>query len=64
MVDKLTKVANIVWHFVTVPDEWKRGAIERLLKKVNLCDCDHWKGITLLIIARKMLFLSPTEMIS
>ena len=56
MVGELTKITNIVWHTVKVPEEWKCGAIVKLQKKKeNQCDCDHWTGITLLITARKML---------
>ena len=55
MVDELIKIANIVWHTVKVPEEWKCGAIMKLPKKGNLCDYDHWRSINLLINARKML---------
>ena len=55
MVDELTKTANIVWRTVKVPDEWKYEAIVKLPKKGDLLDFDHWRGITLLIIARKLL---------
>ena len=56
VVDKLTKIATIVSHTVKVPDEWKCGAIMKLSNKRDLRDCDYWRGITLLIIARKILF--------
>ena len=56
MVDEQTKITNIVFHTVKVPDEWKCGAIVKLQKKKgSLCDRDHWRGITLLIITRIML---------
>ena len=55
MVDELTKIANVIWHTAKVPEEWKCGAIVKLPKKGNMCDCYHWRGITHLIIARKML---------
>ena len=61
MVDELTKISNIVWHTVKIPEEWKCGAIVKLPKKGNLSDCDRWRGITLLIIARKMLFRVPLK---
>ena len=55
MVDELTKIANIVWYTVKVPEEWKCGAIVKLRKKGNPCDCDNCRGIMLLIITRKVL---------
>ena len=53
MVDKLTKISNIVWHTVKIPEEWKYGAIVELPKKGSLSDCDHWRGITLFIMLEK-----------
>ena len=41
MVDERTKIANLVWHNIKVPEEWKCKAIVKLPKKGNLCDCDH-----------------------
>ena len=61
MVDEPTKNANMVWHSVKVPDECKCKAILKLQKEGDLCDCDHGRGITLLIIANVM--SSPTETI-
>ena len=55
MIDELTKISTIVWHTVKATDEWKCGTIVKLPKKGDLCHCNHWRGITLLIIARKML---------
>ena len=55
IMDELTKIANLIWHTAKVPEEWKCGAIVKLPRKGNLCDCYHWRGITHLIIARKML---------
>ena len=55
IVDELTKITNIVWHTVKVSDECKCGATVKLPNKRDLCDCDHWRGIILLMIARKML---------
>ena len=46
MVNELTKIANIVLYPVKVPDEWKCEAIVNLSEKEDLCDCDHWRGIT------------------
>ena len=37
MVDELTKITNIVFHTVKVPDEWKCGAIVKLQKKKETC---------------------------
>ena len=52
MVDELTKIVNIVWHTVKVLDEWKCGAIVKILKKVDLCDCNHWRGILPFLIVK------------
>ena len=54
MDDELTKIANIVWYTVKVPEEWNCGAIVKLRKKGNLCDCDNYRGIILLKIAKKV----------
>ena len=37
MVDEQTKITNIVFHTVKVPDEWKCGAIVKLQKKKEAC---------------------------
>ena len=54
MCCELTRLANIVWHSQKVPDEWKRSAIVKLPKKGDLRDCNNWRGITLLVITRKL----------
>ena len=51
MVVKLTKVANIVWNTVKIPDEWICGAIMKLSKKGDFCD--HYLDITFLVVVTK-----------
>ena len=55
MVEELTNISNIVWKTGKVPDEWKCGVIVKLPKKGDLGSCDNWRGITLLVIVRKLI---------
>ena len=52
---KLHGIITIIWEEEVVPDEWLQGLIVKLPKKGDLGDCNNWRGITLLVIASKVL---------
>ena len=54
IIEKLVEIGIIVWNSEKVPSEWTKGCIIKLPKKGSLCDCNNWRGITLLTIARKI----------
>ena len=56
MIYKLTGLGIVIWSSEEVPNEWTRGCIVKLPKKGSLYDCDNWRGITLVTIARKVVY--------
>ena len=52
---KLHGIITIIWEEEVVPDEWLQSLIVKLPKKGDLGDCNNWRGITLLVIASKVL---------
>ncbi len=38
----------------TIPEDWSKGLIVKILKKGNIKSCDNWRGITLLSIPSKV----------
>ena len=53
IIEKLTELGIVIWSSEEVPNEWTKGGIVKLPKKGSLCDCNNWRGITLLTIVRK-----------
>ena len=49
------KVFTIIWEKEDTPTEWKLGHLVNLAKKGDLGDCGNWRGVTLLVIASKVL---------
>ena len=45
----------MIWENEVMPREWLKGLIVKLPKKGNLKECTNWRGITLLVIASKVL---------
>lgn len=54
LTDMLINLVTECWSNATVPEDWRRGTIIRLPKKVNLSDCNNWRGITLLSVQGKV----------
>ena len=52
---KLHKIIQMIWENEVMPHEWLKGLIVELLKKGKLKECTNWRGITLLVIASKVL---------
>ena len=54
-VEALHKVFSNIWEKEDIPTEWKTGHLVKLPKKGDLGNCNNWRGITLLVIASKVL---------
>ncbi len=54
IVEQLTTLLNRCWATAQVPENWQRGVIIKLPKKINLADCNNWRGITLLSVPEKV----------
>ena len=52
---KLRGVIQMIWKNEAMPHEWLKGLIVKMPKKGNLKECTNWRGITLLVIASKVL---------
>ena len=44
-----------IWRHDTIPNDWTKGLIIKLLKKGDQSDCNNWRGITLLSVPSKIL---------
>lgn len=44
-----------IWTHDTIPNDWAKGLIIKLLKKGDQSDCNNWRGITLLSVPSKIL---------
>uniref|UniRef100_A0A915J4E2 Reverse transcriptase domain-containing protein n=1 Tax=Romanomermis culicivorax TaxID=13658 RepID=A0A915J4E2_ROMCU len=53
MAEAQTTLFNKCWRRGTVPEDWRKGAIVKLLKKGNSSECTNWRGITLLSVPGK-----------
>lgn len=49
-----TDLFSKIWKDDTLPEDWRKGLIVKVLKKRNLSSCDSWQGITLLSIPSKV----------
>jgi len=54
-VEALYKLLNKIWREEKIPDEWKKGLLVKLPKKGDTTHCQNWRGVTLLVIASKIL---------
>ena len=52
---KSHEVIQMIWENEVIPYEWLKGLIVKLPKKGNLRECTNWRGITLPVIASKVL---------
>ena len=44
-----------VWDEEYIPEDWKKGLINKIPKKGDLTDCGNWRGITLNSVIAKIL---------
>ena len=51
---RLAKCYNRLWEVERWPKVWKKGLIVKIFKKGDLCDCNNWRGVTLLPIISKV----------
>jgi len=42
VVEQLAELFNMVWQDLEVPEDWKKGVINKLPKKGSLKDCNNW----------------------
>jgi len=54
-VEALYKLLNKIWREEKIPDEWKRVLLVKLPKKGHTTHFQNWRGVTLLVIASKIL---------
>ena len=43
-----------VWEQEQIPEDWQ-GLIVKLPKKGDLTECNNWRGVTLMVVAEKVL---------
>ena len=53
-VDIMFKIFNTIWTKDEIPNEWSKGLIVKLAKKVDLGNCYNWRGITLISTPSKI----------
>ena len=53
--EALYKLLNKIWREEKIPDEWKKGLIVKLPKKGDTTHWQNWRGVTVLVIASKIL---------
>ena len=51
----LHELFNKIWEEESVPEDWLRGLIIKLIKKGDLTSCENWRGITLVSVVAKVL---------
>ena len=54
-VDVLHDLLSLIWEEERIPDDWCKGLIVKLPKKVDLTNCGNWRGITLIPTAGKVM---------
>ena len=52
--DRRLRVMQDVWEQGAVVEDWKDAVIVPIPKKVNLKECDNWRGISLLDVVGKL----------
>ena len=50
----LLTIFNEIWNNETPSQEWQDGITVKLSKKVDLGDCNNWRGVTLLSSVGKL----------
>ncbi|CAI9735087.1 Hypothetical predicted protein [Octopus vulgaris] len=56
LLRKLCELFSLIWELGSVPQEFKDASIVHLYKnKSNKCECDNYRGISLLCVAGKIL---------
>ena len=54
-VDVLYYFLHKVWEQEQIPGDWQLGLIVKLPKKGDLTECNNWRGVTLMVVAAKVL---------
>ena len=55
MIFSIDKLFRNIWRHDTIPNDWAKALIIKLLKKGDQSDCNNWRGITLLLVPSKIL---------
>ena len=48
-------IINKIWRNEEIPEKWKKGLLVKFPKKGDTTHCNSWRGVTLLVIASKIL---------
>ena len=59
---KLHEIIKHIWEEEEISNQWLRGLIVKIPKKGDLKDCSNWRGITLLIVAIRILISIGTKL--
>ena len=51
---RLTKCYNRLWETERWSKVWKKGLVVKVFKKGDLCECNNWRGVTLLPVINKI----------
>jgi hypothetical protein len=51
----LHPLLNKIWENKSIPDDWKKGHLVKLPKKIDLASCNNQRGIMLLSSPGKVL---------
>ena len=54
-VEALYKLLNKIWREEKITDEWEKSLLVKMPKKGDTTQCLNWRGVTLLVIASKIL---------
>ena len=55
--DLLLPIFKMVWEQEKLPDDWLQGVLVKIPKKGDLSNCNNYRGISLLSLPSKVLFL-------
>ena len=53
VIDFLHKLINEIWRTNNIPEEWGKALISNIYKKDDPLQCGNYRGLSLLVIARK-----------
>ncbi|EYC04190.1 hypothetical protein Y032_0089g2272 [Ancylostoma ceylanicum] len=60
MAEQLTRLCNDCWRQAKIPEDWRKGVIDKLPKKGDTSECGNWRGFTLLSVPGKTFCIATT----